>query len=130
MTEFKHKEFGNKLRRWRQNLQPPMTQRTLAKRIDVSDGFLAHMETGRTLPGIKTLQALSKALGVPEAEMLQAAGYLRGEAESADEGMLKDPELRLFFRDDWTRLTRDEQELFVDVVRMFKTRLARRSGLD
>ena len=127
MTEFKHKEFGNKLRRWRQSLQPPMTQRTLAKRIAVSDGFLAHMETGRTLPGIKTLQALSKALGVPEAEMLQAAGYLKSEDETRDEAILDDPELRLFFRDDWKRLTRDERELFVDVVRMFKTRLARRS---
>ena len=130
MTEFKHREFGNRLRRWRQNLQPPMTQRTLARQIGVSDGFLAHMETGRTLPGIKTLQALAKALGVPEAEMLAAAGYLRAETEVADEKLFKDPELRLFFRDDWRRLTQDEREMFLDVVRMFKTRLARRSRED
>jgi transcriptional regulator with XRE-family HTH domain len=130
MTEFTHRAFGNKLRQWRQTLQPPMTQRALAKKIQVSDGFLAHMETGRTLPGIKTLQALSKALGVPEAEMLQAAGYLKIATETDDTGILKDPELRLFFRDDWKRLTHDEKELFVDVVRMFKTRLARRSRKD
>ncbi|MFC2009089.1 helix-turn-helix domain-containing protein [Chloroflexota bacterium] len=130
MTEFKHRKFGNQLRRWRGNIQPPMTQRTLARRIGVSDGFLAHMETGRTLPGIKTLQALSKALGVPEAEMLLAAGYLRDEGKTQDKGILDDPELRLFFRDDFKRLTSDEKVLFVDLVRMFKTRLARRSNED
>ena len=100
MTEFEHKEFGNQLRRWRQSLQPPMTQRTLARQIGVSDGFLAHIETGRTLPGIRTLQALAKALGVSEAEMLSAAGYLTRRSEIPDETLLKDPELRLFFRDD------------------------------
>jgi len=130
MTEFEHKEFGNQLRRWRQSLQPPMTQRTLARQIGVSDGFLAHIETGRTLPGIRTLQALAKALGVSEAEMLSAAGYLTRRSEIPDETLLKDPELRLFFRDDWKRLTRDEREMFRDVVRMFKTRLARRTRED
>lgn len=130
MTEFEHREFGNKLRRWRQNLQPSMTQRTLARQIGVSDGFLAHMETGRTLPGIRTLQALAKALGVTEREMLTAAGYLTPQVETPDERLIREPELRIFFRDDWKRLTMEEQELFRDLVRMFKTRLARRARED
>ena len=130
MTEFEHREFGNKLRRWRQNLQPSMTQRTLARQIGVSDGFLAHMETGRTLPGIRTLQALAKALGVTEREMLTAAGYLTPKVETPDERLIREPELRIFFRDDWKRLTMEEQELFRDLVRMFKTRLARRARED
>ncbi len=127
MTEFKHKGFGNQLRQWRHKLQPALTQRQLAQRVGVSDGFLAHIETGRTLPGIRTLQALSRALGVPEEEMLKAAGYLAHTPETRDIDVIPDTELRLFFRDDWGQLTDDEKEWFLDIVRLFKTRLARRS---
>lgn len=122
MTEFLHQKFGNRIRRWRQNFQPPMTQRELASRIGVSNGFLAHIETGRTLPGIRTLRALAKALGVPETEMLREAGYLSTAPPTGNEQLLDDPELRAFFRDDWSRLTTDEKEWFKDFVRLLKAR--------
>ena len=126
MTGFRYIKFGNRIRRWRHDLQPPMTQRELASRIGVSNGFLAHIETGRTLPGIRTLRALAKALGVPETEMLREAGYLSTAPPPSDERLLVDPELREFFRDDWSRLTTDEKEWFKDFVRLLKAR--RRSG--
>ena len=122
MTEFRHKKFGNRIRRWRQDLQPPMTQRDLAGRIGVSNGFLAHIETGRTLPGIRTLRALAKALGVPETEMLREAGYLSTAPPSGNEQLLDDPEFRAFFRDDWSQLTTDEKKWFRDFVRLLKAR--------
>ncbi len=124
--EFRHKEFGAKVRHWRQSLQPPMTQRELAQALNVSDGFLAHIETGRTLPSVRTIALLSKALGVPMMEMLEAAGQLPHAAEPGGDGALLEPELRLFFRDDWDSLTSDEQELLRDFVRMLKTRVKRR----
>lgn len=126
--EFRHKDFGAKVRRWRQSLQPPMTQRELAQELSVSDGFLAHIETGRTLPSVRTISLLSKALGVPMMEMLEAAGQLPPAAETRDDGALLEPELRLFFRDDWPSLTEDEQGLLRDFVRMLKTRLKRRQS--
>ncbi len=126
--EFRHKDFGAKVRHWRQSLQPPMTQRELAQELSVSDGFLAHIETGRTLPSVRTISLLSKALGVPMMEMLEAAGQLPPAAETTDDGALLEPELRLFFRDDWDSLTDDERELLRDFVRMLKTRLKRRQS--
>jgi transcriptional regulator with XRE-family HTH domain len=128
MEEFRHKEFGAKVRRWRQALQPPLTQRELAQALSVSDGFLAHIETGRTLPSVKTLALLSKELGVPFMEMLEAAGQLPPDPELGRDGALLEPELRLFFRDDWRALSQDEQDLLRDFVRMLKTRLRRRQS--
>ena len=127
MTGFRYIKFGNTIRRWRQDLQPPMTQRELASRIGVSNGFLAHIETGRTLPGIRTLRALAKALGVPETEMLREAGYLSTAPPKGDEQLLGVPELREFFRDDWSQLTTDEKKWFKDFVRLLKAR--RKLGL-
>jgi len=126
MEEFRHREFGAKVRQWRQSLQPPLTQRELAHALSVSDGFLAHIETGRTLPSVQTLALLSKALGIPLLEMLEAAGKLPPAPEVGHDSALLEPELRLFFRDDWGTLTQDEQELLRDFIRMLKTRLKRR----
>ena len=119
MTEFRYTWFGGKVRSWRHALKPPMTQRDLAKEAGVSDGFIAHIEIGRTLPGKDTLKALSRALGVPELEMFREAGYL-SEAVSSDEEMLTDPELRLFFLDEWPHLSDDDKEWFKSFVRMVK----------
>ena len=99
-----------------------MTQRELASRIGVSNGFLAHIETGRTLPGIRTLRALAKALGVPEMEMLREAGYLSTAPPPGDNELPDDRELSLFFREDWGQLSADEKEWFRDFVRLLKAR--------
>lgn len=128
MSSFRHAEFGAQVRRWRQAIQPPLTQRQLARQIGVSDGFLAHIETGRTLPGRETIRRLSHALGIPAVDLFRAAGHLPDSAESEDSNIFEDHELRLFFRDDWKRLTGEEQELLMDFIRMMKTRLQRRAG--
>ncbi len=128
MDKFRHTEFGAQVRRWRQAIQPPLTQRQLARQIGVSDGFLAHIETGRTLPGRKTIRRLSHALGVPTIDLFRAAGHLPDATESEDAQILEDNELRLFFRDDWHQLTDEERELLLDFVRMLKTRVKRRTS--
>ena len=125
--EFRYKDFGERVRQWRQAVQPPMTQRELAEKIDVTSGFLAHVETGRTLPGVRTLVAIARALGVPLHDVLRAAGYLPPTLEERDDRLLE-PELRLFFSDDWHNLTEDERDLLRDFVRMLKTRLRRRQS--
>ena len=104
-----------------------MTQRDLAKLVGVSDGFIAHMETGKTLPGKKTLRALAKALGIPETQMFKEAGYLSGTVPT-DEELIDDPELRLFFRDEWKHLSDDEKEWFKGFVRMIKERRRGKQG--
>ena len=126
MTEFRYREFGARVRRWRLAFEPPKTQRDLAREVGVSDGFLAHVETGRTLPGIRTLRSLADALGVPELDMLRAAGYLSTPPTPPRQELVRDPELKLFFRDDWEELSDEERELFRDFVRMLKTRLRKR----
>ncbi len=125
--EFRYRDFGERVRQWRQAVQPPMTQRELADKIDVTSGFLAHVETGRTLPGVRTLVAISRTLGVPLHDVLRAAGYLPPALEQRDDRLLE-PEFRLFFADDWHQLTDDERDLLRDFVRMLKTRIRRRQS--
>ena len=105
-----------------------MTQRDLARMVGVSDGFIAHVETGRTLPGRETLRALARNLGVSEMEMFREAGYLSQTPPPSDEELLDDPELRLFFRDEWKHLSDDEKEWFKGFVRMMKVRRREKTG--
>ncbi|MEA3253485.1 MAG: helix-turn-helix transcriptional regulator [Chloroflexota bacterium] len=121
MAEFRYKEFGQKVRELRESLRPPVSQRELGDKVGVSFGFIAHVETGRSLPGRETLKALARALGVSEMEMFKWAGYL-SEAVPTDEELIDDPELRLFFRDEWQHLSDDEREWFKGFVRMMKER--------
>jgi len=118
MSQFRHSKFGHQVREWRQNLKPAMTQRDLARKVGVTDGFIAHIESGRTLPGREKMKALALALGVPEARLLQESGYLS--ADDDDEDIIEDPELRLFFREEWQHLTADEKDWFKGFVRMLK----------
>ncbi len=47
-----------------------MTQEELARRAKLSRGYLADLEAGhRTNPSVSVLRRLSKALGVPVAEL-------------------------------------------------------------
>ena len=127
MTEYRYDDFGRKLKGWRENLRPAVTQRDLARLVGVSDGFIAHIETGRTLPGKDTLRALARVLGVTEMEMFREAGYL-SETIPSDEDIIDDPELRLFFRDEWKHLSSDERDWFKGFVRMVKERRQSRSA--
>jgi len=127
MTEFRYKDFGQKIKEWRQSLRPLLTQRELADKVGVTYGFIAHIETGMTLPGKETLRALAKALGIPETQMFKEAGYL-SDTVPTDEELIDDPELRLFFRDEWKHLSDDEKEWFKGFVRMIKERRREKQG--
>ena len=127
MTEFRYTDFGSRLKEWREVLKPPLTQREMARKVGVTDGFIAHIETGRTMPGKDTLRALARTLGVPETDMFREAGFLSEETLS-DEDILEDPELRLFFRDEWKQLSNDEKDWFKGFVRMMKERRREKAG--
>jgi transcriptional regulator with XRE-family HTH domain len=99
-----------------------LTQRQLASVINVTSGFIAHMETGRTLPSASTCNKLAHALGVQESVMLTAAGYLSDGHELSDEQLLE-PELRVFFRDVWPRMSEDEKGMVRDFLFVFTTRV-------
>lgn len=117
--KFRYASFGQRLKQWRRAIYPPVTQRDLAQKLGVSAGYIAHLENGRTLPGRETLKALARALGVPETEMLKEAGFLSSVTNS-DEELLDDPELRLFFREEWQELSEEEKEWFRGFIRMIK----------
>ena len=76
MAGFRYIEFGHSIKQWRETLKPPVTQRDLAKKFGVTDGFFAHIETGRTLPGKDTLRALARTLGIPETVIFKEVGNL------------------------------------------------------
>ena len=126
MASFCYVEFGHRIKKWREALKPPVTQRDLAKQIGVTDGFIAHVETGRTLPGKSTLRTLASALGVPETEMFKEAGFLSDETPR-DADILADHELRLFFLNDWKRLSDDEKDWIKIFIRMMKERRRQKS---
>ena len=121
MTQLRYKAFGQQVKEWREALRPPMTQRELADKVGVSYGFIGHIEIGKTLPGRETLKALAQALGIPEMQMFKEAGYL-SDTPPTDEELITDPELRLFFRDEWKHLSPDEKSWFKGFVRMIKER--------
>ena len=118
---YRYGEFGGKVKAWRKAMWPPVTQKDLGKKVGVSDGFVAHVECGMTMPGVRTMKAMAGALGVREEEVLQAAGYL-SERQPSDGELIGDPELRLFFQDDWPGLSEDERDWFKCFVRIMKMR--------
>ena len=49
-----------------------MSQRELAKKAGVSDGYIAHLESGlRKNPSLAVLKRIAKALGVPVTTLLE-----------------------------------------------------------
>ena len=74
---------------------------------------------------MSTCKSLAHALGVHEPEMLTAAGYLSDEHEPSDEQLLE-PQLRVFFRDVWPRMSEDEKGMVRDFVEMLRSRFVDR----
>jgi predicted transcriptional regulator len=48
-----------------------MTQEQLARKADVSLGYIARLETGHHDPKLSTLVKLARALGVPVTKLLE-----------------------------------------------------------
>ncbi len=120
---FAHQPFGAQVRYWRTSLN--LTQRQVADTIGLSGGYIAHVETGRTLPSVSTCKKLAHALGVRELEMLAAAGLIAEGEEKSDDQYLE-PEFRVFFRDVWPKMSEDERQLMRDMIAMMKARVDRR----
>ena len=56
-------------------MKPLVTQRDLASKVGVTNGLIAHIETGRTLPGKYTQRALARALVIYETDYFKEAGF-------------------------------------------------------
>jgi len=116
---FTHHIFGAHIRTWRNDVH--LTQQELADKIGVTSGFIAHMETGRTLPSALTCESLAYALGVPVLRVMHAAGHVSREYEPSDDEYLE-PVLRVFFRDVWPKMSEDEKGVVKDFMEMLKMR--------
>ena len=67
----------------RARLSKGMTQRQLSRALNMSEGYVGHLESGRIRPNVETLKALAAALGLIYGELAVAAGYItREEFES------------------------------------------------
>ena len=74
---------------------------------------------------MSTCKNLAHALGVHELEMLTAAGHVTDRLEPSDDELLE-PELRVFFREVWSRMSENEQEIVMDYVGMVRIRVERK----
>lgn len=67
----------------RARLSKGMTQRRLSRALNMSEGYVGHLESGRIRLNVETLKALAAALGLIYGELAVAAGYItREEFES------------------------------------------------
>ena len=66
--------FGRYLRETRRRQQIPLSQ--LAGRTGISPAGLLDVECNRRQPSYAEVQQLAAALGRPEAEILQSAGFI------------------------------------------------------
>ena len=60
--------------------------------------------------------------------MLTAAGHVTDRLEPSDDELLE-PELRVFFRDVWPKMSEDERQLVKDTATMIAERAGKRSGI-
>lgn len=65
------RQFAERLREVRRNAG--MTQRELAEKAHLSEGYLVRLEGGDTSPGLDLISRLAAALAVPLTDLLPAA---------------------------------------------------------
>lgn len=73
------KNLGQKIRLARQ--RAGLTQEDLAARVSLTPESISNIERGQQEPGIKTVQSLAKALGLPVAELVETSEELASSAE-------------------------------------------------
>jgi transcriptional regulator with XRE-family HTH domain len=61
--------MNGSLKRWR--LRRKLSQRQLAKRAGITQGYLPQLEQGQKVPSIAVLKKLARALEVPLTKLLQ-----------------------------------------------------------
>ena len=66
------KRLSRVIQQLREQHEPKMTQRDLAKAAKVTRGYIAQLEMGlKKNPSLDVLQRIAKALGVPVTELLE-----------------------------------------------------------
>ena len=60
-------------------LSKGMTQRELSSALNLSDGYVGHLESGRMRPTVETLKALAAVLGLLYGQLAVVAGYITEE---------------------------------------------------
>lgn len=63
----------------RARLSKGMTQRGLSRALNLSDGYVGHLESGRMRPTVETLKSLAAVLGVLYGQLAVVAGYITEE---------------------------------------------------
>jgi len=73
--------FARYMRRIRFSYDPPLTQTAVGEKWGFSQTAVSDIERGLRVPDREDIPALARALGRPESEVMEAAGYLVGGAE-------------------------------------------------
>ena len=56
-----------------------MSQRRLSSALRMSEGYVGHLEGGRTRPTVKTLKSIASVLDLPYGRLALAAGFITTE---------------------------------------------------
>ena len=94
-----------------------MSQRRLSSALGMSEGYVGHLEGGRTRPTVGTLKAIASALGLPYGRLALAAGYITSEEY---ENPLDESQLARL--NEVNELTDDEWESVRDFARYVRSR--------
>ena len=100
-----------------------MSQRRLSSALGMSEGYVGHLEGGRTRPTVATLKGIASVLGLPYGRLALAAGYITSEEydNPVDESQLA----RLNEVND---LTNEEWESVRDFARYIRSRRREQNG--
>lgn len=74
------RRFADLIRDGRRALDPPMTQEAFAEKLGRAQASVSAWESGKQIPAVPVLHAISRELAIPAEILLEAAG----EAASAE----------------------------------------------
>lgn len=114
-------ELADMVRHTRQSRR--MSQRRLSSALGMSEGYVGHLEGGRTRPTVRTLKAIASALALPYGRLALAAGYIT--SEEYDNPL---DEIQLARLNEVNELTDEEWESVRDFARYIRSRRHEDSG--
>ena len=98
-------------------LSKGMTQRQLSRALNMSEGYVGHLERGRIRPNIETLKALSSVVGLLYGQLAVEAGYI-----TREEFKVPIDERQLARLSEVNDLTEEEWESLRDFGRYLRSR--------
>ena len=98
LAEFLHRAIGRQVAQRRSQIQPRMTQESLAALTDgvLSRSAIANIENGRQRIAVHHLFLIARALGVEPVELLPSQSELPGREILANRRISNDPSAREF----------------------------------